>query len=56
MTVAGIGAHAAKSSKTPAKEVLQVPHGAVDHGNGHVTFALWAPWKKGCLLYTSRCV
>lgn len=22
------------------------PHGAHDHGDGRVTFALWAPWKK----------
>lgn len=23
-----------------------IPHGAHDHGDGRVTFALWAPWKK----------
>ncbi len=29
------------------QDAADIPSGAVDLGDGRVTFGLWAPWKKG---------
>ncbi len=39
--------HSSEQIQLSPEESSQLQHGAVDHGDGRVTFALWAPWKKG---------
>ncbi len=43
----------AQAASALPKDAESIRSGAIDHGDGRVTFGLWAPWKKGVALVGS---